>query len=297
MSIVYKTDLPGVLEPRRGKVRDIYEMDKYILIVATDRISAFDVIMNEPIPEKGKILSQISISWFNRTKHIIRNHFISNIVADYPTEFQKYKEQLEGRSMLVKKCKPLPIECIVRGYVAGSGWKEYKVSKSICGIPLPEGLLEYSRLPEPIFTPSTKAEVGHDENISPEQAAKMIGKELADKIADVSIKLYKFGADFLEKNNIILADTKFEFGTDEEGELYLIDEALTPDSSRFWLKEEYAPGKPQINFDKQVLRDYLESLDWNKQPPPPKLPQEIIERTLEKYKEAFRRIVGFTYIG
>jgi phosphoribosylaminoimidazole-succinocarboxamide synthase len=199
--------------------------------------------------------------------------------------------------MLVKKCKPLPIECIVRGYVAGSGWKEYKVSNTICGIPLPEGLLEYSRLPEPIFTPSTKAEVGHDENISPEQAAKMIGKELADKITDVSIKLYKFGADFLEKNNIILADTKFEFGTDEEGELYLIDEALTPDSSRFWLKEEYAPGKPQINFDKQVLRDYLESLDWNKQPPPPKLPQEIVERTLEKYKEAFRRIVGNTYIG
>lgn len=297
MSIVYKTDLPGVLEPRRGKVRDIYEMDKYILIVATDRISAFDVIMNEPIPEKGKILSQISLSWFNRTKHIIRNHFISNNVSDYPSEFQKYKEQLEGRSMLVKKCKPLPIECIVRGYVAGSGWKEYKVSNTICGIPLPEGLLEFSRIPEPIFTPSTKAEVGHDENISPEQAAKMIGKELADKIADVSIELYKFGADFLEKNNIILADTKFEFGTDENGDLCLIDEALTPDSSRFWLKEEYAPGKPQINFDKQVLRDYLESLDWNKQPPPPKLPQEIIERTLEKYKEAFRRIVGHTYNG
>ncbi|OGU14890.1 MAG: phosphoribosylaminoimidazolesuccinocarboxamide synthase [Ignavibacteria bacterium GWB2_35_12] len=297
MAIVYKTDFRGVTEPRRGKVRDIFETEKYILIVATDRISAFDVIMNEPIPEKGKILSQISTSWFNRTKNIIRNHFLSNYVADYPYEFHKYSEQLEGRSMLVKKCKPLPIECIVRGYVAGSGWKEYKSNKSICGISLPEGLLEFSRLPEPIFTPSTKAEVGHDENISPEQAGDMIGKELAAQIADVSIKLYKFGAEYLEKNNIILADTKFEFGTDEDGELFLIDEALTPDSSRFWLKEEYSPGKPQINFDKQVLRDYLESLDWNKQPPPPKLPQEIIDKTLEKYKEAFRRIVGHIYPG
>ncbi|MBI5324830.1 MAG: phosphoribosylaminoimidazolesuccinocarboxamide synthase [Ignavibacteriae bacterium] len=297
MAIVYKTEFAEIKEPRRGKVRDIFELDKYILIVATDRISAFDVIMNEPIPGKGKILSRISSTWFDMTKHIVKNHFLSNNVDDYPEEFRKYKEQLDGRSMLVKKCKPLPIECIVRGYVAGSGWKEYKQNQTICGIKLPDGLLEFSKLPKPIFTPSTKAEVGHDENISPEQAKDLIGKDLGDKIEDLSVKLYKFGAEYLEKNNIILADTKFEFGTDENGELYLIDEALTPDSSRFWLKEEYAPGKPQINFDKQVLRDYLESLDWGKQPPPPKLPSEIIEKTLDKYKEAYKRIVGKDFPG
>ncbi|TAL70282.1 MAG: phosphoribosylaminoimidazolesuccinocarboxamide synthase [Bacteroidetes bacterium] len=295
MAIVYKTEFTGVPNPRRGKVRDIFELDKYILIVATDRISAFDVIMNEPIPGKGKILSQISATWFNKTKNIIKNHFISNNVDDYPKEFQQFREQLTARSMLVKKCKPLPIECIVRGYVAGSGWKEYKMNQTICGIKLPDGLLEFSKLPEPIFTPSTKAEVGHDENISPERAAELVGKDLADKIAQISIELYKFGAEYLEKNDIILADTKFEFGADETGELFLIDEALTPDSSRFWLKEEYAPGKPQTNFDKQVLRDYLESLDWNKQAPPPALPKEIVEKTLEKYKEAYRRIVGTAF--
>ncbi len=291
MKAVYRTNFLDINEPRRGKVRDIFELENYLLIVATDRISAFDVIMEQPINEKGKILSGISSFWFEKTNHLIKNHFISNKVEDFPVEFHKYREELEGRSMLVKKCKPLPIECIVRGYVAGSGWKEYKKNGTICGIKLPGGLLEFSRLPEPIFTPSTKAEEGHDENISNEKAAELIGKEMAEKIADISIKLFKFGSEYLENNDIILADTKFEFGLGDNGELLLIDEALTPDSSRFWLMEEYAPGKPQTNFDKQVLRDYLESLDWNKQPPPPVLPDDIINKTLDKYREAYHRIV------
>jgi phosphoribosylaminoimidazole-succinocarboxamide synthase len=276
---------------RSGKVRDIYDLDKYLLFVASDRISAFDVIMNDLIPGKGAILSQISAFWFENTKHITGNHFVTNKIEEYPAECMEYSEYLQGRSMLVKKCDVLPIECIVRGYVAGSGWKEYQLSRTICGISLPDGLLEFSKLPEPIFTPSTKAEEGHDENINFEQAAKITGEEIALKLRGISIELYKSGADYLEKNNLILADTKFEFGLNDKGEILLIDEALTPDSSRFWLKEEYAPGKPQINFDKQVLRDYLLSLDWNKQPPPPPLPEEIIIKTLNKYQEAFNRIV------
>ena len=277
---------------RSGKVREVYDLGQYLLMVASDRISAFDVIMNEPITDKGKMLSQISVYWFENTQDIVKNHFITNDVSKYPTECQPYKDYLDGRSMLVRKCQPLPVECIVRGYVAGSGWKEYQRSKTICGIPLPDGLLEFSRLPQPIFTPSTKAEVGHDENINPSQVADLIGQELADKVSRLSIDLYKFGAVHAERRGIILADTKFEFGTDESGELILIDECLTPDSSRFWLTEEYAPGKPQTNFDKQVLRDYLESIDWNKMPPPPPLPVEIIKKTSDKYKEALRRIMS-----
>jgi phosphoribosylaminoimidazole-succinocarboxamide synthase len=291
MATVYETNFENVPPPRRGKVRDIYELNDYLLFVASDRISAFDVIMNEPIPGKGQMLSQISKFWFDKTDHIIPNHFISNNVLDYPKPFHKFTTELEGRSMLVKKCKVLPVECIVRGYIAGSGWKEYKQSRTICGIPIPAGLLEFARLPEPIFTPSTKAEVGHDENISIPQLKELIGSDMADRIADVSIKLYNFASDYLEKRGIIFADTKFEFGIDEKGELILIDEAITPDSSRFWLKEGYAPGKPQYNFDKQVRRDYLESLDWNKKPPPPPLPDDIIEKVIEKYRDAVKRII------
>lgn len=294
MELVHTTNFEGIELPypvRRGKVRDIYELDEHLLIVATDRISAFDVIMDEPIPEKGHVLSEISKFWFDKTQHIIKNHFVTSNVDEYPEIFRRFKSQLEGRSMLVKKCKPLAIECIVRGYIAGSGWKEYKKSGTVCGIKLPDGMLEFSRFEKPIFTPSTKAEVGHDENISVEKAGEIIGKELIKQVEEVSLALYNFGAEYLEKNGIILPDTKFEFGMDENGELILIDEALTPDSSRFWAKSEYAPGKPQLNFDKQILRDYLDSLDWNKQPPAPKLPQEIIDRTYSKYQEALKLIV------
>jgi len=247
--------------------------------------------MSRPVPGKGEILSGISAFWFNLTKEVIRNHLVATNIDEYPEICRKYTPQIENRSMLVKKCNPLPVEFIVRGYIAGSGWKSYKKERMICGVPLPEGLVEYQQLPEPIFTPSTKADAGHDENIDFTKTAGILGYELASKLRDISIQLYKFAAGYLETNNIILADTKFEFGRLDSGEILLIDEALTPDSSRFWLKEEYAPGKPQINFDKQVLRDYLETLDWNKQPPPPELPDDIIERILDKYKEAFRRIV------
>jgi phosphoribosylaminoimidazole-succinocarboxamide synthase len=290
MKTVYSTNFPGIKEFRRGKVRDVYEIGDKLLVVATDRVSAFDVVMDSPIPEKGRVLSQISAFWFEKTKHIVNNHFITNKVADYPAELQPFAEELEGRSMLVKKCKMIPLECIVRGYIAGSGWKEYKRSQTVCSIPLPAGLLEHSKLPEPIFTPSTKAEEGHDENISPEQAAKIIGEELAAAVAEASLKLYYYAAEYLESVGLILCDTKFEFGLDENNVLTLIDEALTPDSSRFWLKSEYAPGRPLVNFDKQALRDYLESINWNKMPPPPPLPDEIINKTTEKYLDAWRKI-------
>lgn len=295
MAIVYKTEFDNLKIPhkiRRGKVRDIYELDDSLIFVATDRISAFDVVMDSAIPEKGRVLSLISAFWFEKTKHLIKNHFISNNVDDYPEDFRQYREQLEGRSMLVKKCSPLPIEAIVRGYIAGSGWKEYKKSRTVCGIELPEGMQEFSRFEKPLYTPSTKAEEGHDINISYEEASKVIGEELNAKVSKASLDLYNFGAEFLERRGIILPDTKFEFGLDENNELILIDEALTPDSSRFWDKSVYQPGKPQLNFDKQILRDYLESLDWNKQPPPPPLPGEILAKTTEKYLEALKLIVN-----
>lgn len=291
MSREYNGKLEGLNFIKSGKVRDIYDAGENLVFVASDRISAFDVIMNEPIQGKGEILATISTFWFNNTKSIIQNHLISDLVSDYPEEFHQYSDVLSGRSMLVKKCKVLPVECIVRGYVAGSGWKEYQKSQTICGIKLPAGLQEFEKLPEPIFTPSTKADEGHDENISFEQMCEILGEKLANEVKEMAIAVYKFGAEYLEKNGLILADTKFEFGKDENDELILIDEVMTPDSSRFWLKSEYAPGKPQYNFDKQVLRDYLESIDWNKQPPPPVLPKEIIEKTLDKYKEALNLIV------
>ncbi|MGB9852953.1 MAG: phosphoribosylaminoimidazolesuccinocarboxamide synthase [Candidatus Kapaibacteriota bacterium] len=292
MKTIYQTSFEDIKLKSRGKVRDIYDLGDYLLFVATDRISAFDVVMNEPIPFKGKILTQISKFWLEKTKHIISNHFLTDNIDEYPEQCRKYKEILDGRSMLVKKCKPMPIEAIVRGYIAGSGWKEYQKTRTICGIPLPDGLVEFQRLPEPIYTPSTKEEVGHDINVDFEYTVNVLGEELANRIRDVSLDLFKFASEYLEKQGLILADTKFEFGLNENGELILIDEVLTPDSSRFWLMEDYAPGKLQYNFDKQVLRDYLESLSWNKVPPPPPLPEEVIEKIVAKYKEAYRRILG-----
>jgi phosphoribosylaminoimidazole-succinocarboxamide synthase len=290
--IVMRTDFQGVEPPRRGKVRDIYDLGDKLLLVASDRISAFDVVLPEGIPGKGRVLNTISKYWFEQTEDIVRNHMISTDVDDYPGEFRKYREVLEGRSMLVLKTKPLPVECIVRGYIAGSGWKEYVKSNSICGIPLPPGLPESSKLETPIFTPSTKAEAGtHDENISFERAAELLGRGLAEKVRDLSIALYSRARDIAEKKGIIIADTKFEFGIDEKtGELILIDEALTPDSSRFWPRDEYKPGGPQKSFDKQFVRDYLESLEWDKRPPAPSLPPEIVRKTSEKYQEALERL-------
>lgn len=292
MKTVYQTNFPDLKLINRGKVRDIYDLGEYLLFVATDRISAFDVIMDTPIPGKGTILGKISAFWFEKTKHIIPNHFITNNPDEYPEACRKYKEDLVERSMLVKKCEPLPIEAIVRGYVAGSGWKEYKQHQTITGIKLPSGLREFEKLPEPIFTPSTKADEGHDENISFDRMVEILGLETAEKVRDIALELYKFGSEYLNKCGLILADTKFEFGYTPEGDIMLIDEVLTPDSSRFWLKDKYAPGMPQYNFDKQALRDYLESIPWNKQYPPPPLPDEIVQITVDKYNEALTRILS-----
>ena len=282
---VRSTDIPGIPLFRRGKVRDVYDLGDALLIVATDRISAFDVIMEDPIPGKGKLLTELSMFWFDKTRHIINNHIISTDPSEYPSILSPYHALLEGRSMLVKKTKPLPIECVVRGYLAGSGWKEYQHSGTICGIVLPSGLQQSQQLPEPIFTPATKAEEGHDENISLEQAIELCGKR-ALEAKEISLKLYGFAHEFARTRGIILADTKFEFGVDNDGCLILIDEALTPDSSRYWLQEAYTLGGQQENFDKQVLRDYLETLDWNKQAPSPRLPLHIIESIKAKYQQA-----------
>ncbi len=290
MNAIFSTNFQDIKLFRRGKVRDVYELGDTLLFVASDRISAFDVVMNEPIPDKGKILTQVSEFWFERTKHIIKNHFISSDIKQFPAICQKYHSELAGRSMLVTKSKPILLECVVRGYIAGSGWKEYQQTGKICGVELPAGLVEYQKLPEPIFTPSTKAETGHDENIDFEAAQKTVGADIASRVCQYSLQLYDFAYRYLYENGIILADTKFEFGVDNNNEIILIDEALTPDSSRFWLISDYAPGKPQINFDKQVLRDYLESSNWNKQPPPPALPQAVITKTLEKYNFALQSI-------
>ena len=292
MKTVYQTNFPDLKLVHRGKVRDIYDLDEHLLFVATDRISAFDVIMDTPISGKGAILSKISAFWFEKTKHIVSNHFVTNNPDEYPEQCRKYREDLAERSMLVKKCKPLPIEAVVRGYVAGSGWKEYKENKTICGIKLPDGLIEFDKLPEPIFTPATKEEEGHDENISFDKMAELVGLQTAQKVRNIALELYRFGSEYLNKRGLILADTKYEFGYTPDGNIVLIDEVMTPDSSRFWLKEKYAPGQPQYNFDKQALRDYLESIPWNKQYPPPPLPDEIVNITIEKYNEAYRRILN-----
>lgn len=292
MSILLNTDLPELTLVARGKVRDIYDLGETLLIVTTDRISAFDVIMNEGIPDKGYVLTQISAFWFRQMEDIIPNHVISTEVKDFPDVCQQYAEILEGRSMLVKKAKPLPVECIVRGYITGSGWKDYKATGAICGIRLPEGLLESAKLEQPIFTPSTKAELGkHDENISFDRCVELVGQEVAEKIRDVTIAIYKRARYIAATKGIIIADTKFEYGI-HNGELIIIDECMTPDSSRFWPMDSYRPGGQQPSFDKQFLRDYLETLDWGKTAPPPPLPDEIVRKTGEKYREALARLAG-----
>ena len=290
--ILWKTNFDDLRLISRGKVRDIYEIEDKLLIIASDRMSAFDVVMDDPIPDKGKILTQISLFWFNQLETIVENHLISSEPREYPKPCHKYEDSLRGRSMLVKKAQPLPVECIVRGYISGSGWKEYQSQGSICAIPLPSNLQESDKLPETLFTPSTKAEQGlHDENISFERAIEILGKETAEKIRDLSLKIYEFGRNLAHKKGIIIADTKFEFGLYGD-RLILIDEVLTPDSSRFWPLNDYHPGGPQKSFDKQFLRDYLNGLNWPKKPPPPKLPDHIISKTRDKYFEALERLTG-----
>ena len=289
---VIKTDFPGLKIFKRGKVRDVYDLGDTLLMVATDRISAFDVVMPDPIPDKGKILTKISIFWFDLMKPLLQNHIISSKTDDYPEECKKYADILEGRSMLVKKTNPLPVECVVRGYISGSGWKSYQESGRICGIKLPEGLKESEKLAETIFTPSTKEEVGtHDVNIDFDEAVNLIGKDIAEKVKSLSYEIYKKGAEIAEEKGIIIADTKFEFGLIED-EIILIDEVLTPDSSRFWPKETYRPGGSQESFDKQYLRDYLLSINWDQKPPAPPLPEEVIKNTRNKYIEALNKLTG-----
>jgi phosphoribosylaminoimidazole-succinocarboxamide synthase len=287
--VIRETNFAGIAPAARGKVRDIYDLGDSLLIIATDRLSAFDVILPTPIPDKGRVLTQLSLFWFNLLRDVIPNHVLS--AADFPAPFDEYQNELAGRSMVVRKTQPLPIECVVRGYVSGSAWKDYRAIGKICGITLPAGLRESDRLPEPIFTPATKAATGHDENISFEQAAELIGKELVERVRNVSIEIYRRAAAYAEPRGVILADTKFEFGLLQD-QLIWIDEALTPDSSRFWPASQYLPGGPQPSFDKQFVRDYLERIQWPKTPPGPALPPEVVAATRAKYREAFRILTG-----
>ncbi len=289
MSVIRETNFPGIAPAARGKVRDIYDLGDRLLIVATDRLSAFDVVMPTPIPDKGRVLTQLSLFWFELLKSVIPNHVLD--AAEFPAPFHAYREQLAGRAMLVKKTQPLPIECVVRGYLSGSGWKEYKAEGRVCGITLPAGLRESDKLPQPIFTPATKASTGHDENIAFDRAAEMIGKPLAEKVRAVSLDIYTRAAAYAAPRGVLLADTKFEFGLLGE-ELIWIDEALTPDSSRFWPAAQYKPGGAQPSFDKQFVRDYLERIQWPKMPPGPELPSDVVAATRAKYREAFRILVG-----
>ncbi len=288
-----RTECPELTLLHRGKVRDMYEIPGHedkLLMVATDRISAYDVVMDDPIPGKGRVLTQISLFWFDLLADIVANHLLTADVDEYPEVCRQYRDQLEGRSMLVRRTEVVPIECIVRGYLSGSFWKAYQKDTTVCGFALPPGMRESDRFPEPLFTPSTKAEQGlHDENISMARMEELVGREQAAKMAEVSLALYRKAADYARSKGIIIADTKFELGM-ADGELILIDEVLTPDSSRFWPLDEYEPGRGQPSFDKQFLRDYLSSLDWNKQPPPPRLPAEILEKTRARYEEALQRI-------
>ena len=288
---VLQLDLPEVKKIKSGKVREIFDLGDRLLLVASDRISAFDVIMPNGIPQKGAVLTQISFFWFDRFASLVPNHLLAKADDPLPDNLQPFTDKLARRCMIVKKAKPLAIECIVRGYLSGSGWKEYKNSQTVCGIKLPGGLTESAELPEPIFTPSTKAEAGHDENISFEEACKIVGQDLATQARDLSLKIYKAGRDYARQRGIIIADTKFEFGI-SDGKLILIDEVLTPDSSRFWPADQYQPGKGQPSFDKQFVRDYLETLDWNKTPPGPMLPPDVVARTSAKYLEAYERLTG-----
>ncbi len=289
--VILSTDFPGAELFSRGKVRDIYQAGNRLLMVATDRISAYDSVLGTGIPWKGEVLTRLSIFWFELLHDIVPNHFLSANPGDYPELFGQYRSQLSGRSMLVKAAKPVLIECVVRGYLSGSGWKEYKAGGSTSGVRLPAGLRESDRLSEPIFTPASKAQSGHDENISFERMADQIGQDMADQLRDLSLALYQRAARHAENCGILLADTKFEFGVDAAGVL-LIDEILTPDSSRFWPREGYQPGGPQPSFDKQYVRDYVESIGWNKQPPVPALPPEVVEQTAFKYLEIFRLLTG-----
>jgi phosphoribosylaminoimidazole-succinocarboxamide synthase len=293
---VLETALPTLTLFRRGKVRDVYVVDRdHLLIVATDRISAFDYVLGSGIPDKGKVLTQLSAFWFDLLRDVVPNHVVATDVRKYPAALKPYTEELRGRSMLVRRTAPLPVECVARGYLSGSGWKDYRATGTICGIALPEGLRDSDRLPAPIFTPATKAESGHDENISDDQAAEILGRDLLDQVKRLTLQLYARGVAHAAAHGILLADTKFEFGLVERDgarELLLIDEALTPDSSRFWPADQYEPGHAQPSYDKQFVRDYLESIQWNKQPPVPSLPDDVVMRTREKYVEAFRRLTG-----
>jgi phosphoribosylaminoimidazole-succinocarboxamide synthase len=290
------TSLPGIAPIRQGKVRDLYDAGEHLLIVATDRISAFDYVLGSGIPDKGKVLCQLSAFFFDLTKAIVDNHVRSTDVADFPAAFRPFADQLAGRSMLVRRTEVVPIECVVRGYLVGSGWKEYRKTGAVCGIRLPEGLREADKLPRPIFTPSTKAETGHDENISEEEAGRQVGRELIAELRDYALAVYTRGAAHAESRGIIVADTKFEFGVTADAggrrRVLLIDEVMTPDSSRFWPMDGYRPGGGQPSFDKQYVRDYLEQIRWDKQPPVPSLPDEVVARTREKYVEALRRLTG-----
>ena len=289
--VILETDLPGVTRFGRGKVRDVYSVDDRLLIVATDRISAFDYILPTGIPDKGKVLTQLSIFWFDFLRDLTPTHFLTANVDEYPVPLREHRDQLEGRSMLVKRAEMVQIECVARGYISGSGWKEYKQQGTVCGIKLPAGLKESDKLPEPIFTPATKAQTGHDENVSFEYVAGLIGEDLAGRLRDLTLGIYERAARYAETKGIIIADTKFEFGF-VGGELVLGDEVLTPDSSRFWPAETYKPGGPQFSFDKQYVRDYLESIHWNKQPPAPPLPPEVAAKTGEKYRQAYEVLTG-----
>ena len=288
---MYSSNIDGVTLMQKGKVRDMYDLGDSILMVATDRLSAFDVVMPQPIPQKGKVLTQISLYWYEKMRSIVNNHLITADVREYPEVLQPYAKELDGRSMIVKKAEPLKVECVVRGYISGSGWKSYKNDGTVCGISLPQGLKESDRLPEPLFTPSTKADLGdHDINISFEESCDVVGEEVAKKVRDLSLAIYSRGVEIAAEKGIIIADTKFEFGLCD-GELILIDEVLTPDSSRFWPKTSYKPGGAQESFDKQFVRDYLERLEWDKTPPGPSIPEDIIEKTSQKYQEALALFV------
>ena len=287
-----ETRLNGVAPHRQGKVRDIFDLGDSLLMVATDRISAFDYVLGSGIPDKGKVLTQLSAFWFEKTAGIVPNHLLTMDVREFPGEMRSHAQILAGRSMLVRKTNPVPIECVARGYLSGSGWKEYQQTGAVCGVALPPGLRESGRLSEPIFTPATKATTGHDVNVSEAEAAQLVGQPLVERLRELTLALYRFGAAHAESRGIILADTKFEFGLTDSNEIILIDEALTPDSSRYWPSDQYAPGGPQPSFDKQYVRDYLEQIRWNKQPPVPSLPDEVVTLTRQKYVEAYRRLTG-----
>ena len=286
------TRLNGLVPHRQGKVRDIYDVEDALLMVATDRISAFDYVLASGIPDKGKVLTQLSAFWFHRTRDIVPNHVLETDVRRYPADLSRHADVLAGRSMLVRRTNPVLVECVARGYLSGSGWKDYAATGAVCGVRLPAGLRESDRLPEPIFTPATKAASGHDVNISETEAGRLIGAKLLEKLRSLTLALYAFGAAHADRCGILLADTKFEFGLTADDEVLLIDEVMTPDSSRYWPKDQYSPGRAQPSFDKQFVRDYLEQIRWNKQPPVPSLPDDVVARTREKYIEAFRRLAG-----